>query len=93
MTRHMTFYVFMFVLVVAGLLMGFGEAKKAGSALVFLGGVLAIAKSRSMAMAQNSINRATKKFTWNPWGQASQRLFVIWGVGMVIVGLLSFIWP
>ena len=46
-------------------------------------GLVAIWARRAISDALNDINR----HTWNPLGPSTPRLSVIWGVGMIIVGV------
>ena len=85
--RNIAVYALVIGLVVAGFLMGFGDAQRAAGLLLVTGGALAIVKSKSMAKAQQNIDNAAKRYTWNPWGSATPRLFVLWGAGIAIIGL------
>lgn len=87
--RHYGIYVFVFGLMAAGVFVAFGKAPRVGALFLVASGILAITASKSMAMVQNKINDATKKFTWNPWGPATPRLFIIWGVGILILGIAA----
>ena len=85
--RNIAVYALVIGLVVAGFFLLFGDAQRAAGLSLVTGGALAIVKSRSMARAQQTIDNATKRYTWNPWGAATPRLFVLWGAGIAIIGL------
>ena len=80
-------FIAVFGLLAAAALLAFGDAQAAGGMLLVIAGLIAAVKSRSMAKAQNGINQGIGRYSWNPWGSVSPRLFVIWGVGMAIIGL------
>ena len=89
--RHLVFYTLLFGVTITTVLLAFGGAHRFGALLLIVGGILAIAGSKFLARGQNRINKATERFTWNPWGPATPRLFVIWGAGILILGFLWFI--
>jgi len=72
----------------AAFLMAFGGADRVGASVLIVGGALAIAGSRSMAKGQNRINKIAGRITRNPWGSATPRLFIIWGTGILILGIV-----
>lgn len=55
----------------------------AGAVLVMGSGVASILLRDSIAAAQNRIKAAT----WSPWAPVRPRVFVWWGVGLVVLGM------
>ncbi len=87
MKLHITLFILVFGLLAAAAFLTFGETQSAGGTLLVIAGAIAAIKSGSMAKAQNRINEGVGRYSWNPWGSVSPRLFFVWGVGMAIIGL------
>lgn len=91
MKAQVAIFIVVFGLIVTAAFLAFGEAQKAGGILLAVAGVIAAVMGKSMATAQNRINTATARYSWNPWGPASRWLYIVWGVGMVIIGIALFL--
>ncbi len=75
-----------FGLLAAAAFLTFSEDRAAGGTLLVIAGFVAAVKSGSMAKAQNRIYERIGRYSWNPWGSVSPRLFCFWGIGIAIIG-------
>lgn len=55
----------------------------AGALLMMGAGVASILFRGSMAAVQNQIKAAT----WSPWGRVRPQVFVLWGIGLMVLGI------
>ena len=72
---------------VAAVVLAFSDLSRAAGALLFTVGVAAITFARPLTLTQNQIDRVTDRVIPNPWGTARPQLFIIWGIGMGLLGL------
>ncbi|HSP17150.1 MAG TPA: hypothetical protein VLV78_20575 [Thermoanaerobaculia bacterium] len=72
----------------SALLLAFSNLHRAAGAVLVTVGVASIFLARLLAEAQNEINRFTDRFLPNPWGRTRPQLFIIWGIGVGLLGLM-----
>ena len=72
----------------AAILLGlFAEDSQAVGALLLAGGLVAVAFARQLTVAQHQL--AEKPFIPSHWKQVRPLTFLLWGLGVALVGLIQ----